>query len=200
MASVEETWSEFMHRCYLLGKYSIEVGILPKEDLEDYSPYLYLGIPGITLLQSLLRSKDVNLGFKVGQNKEIEEGSMPDQLKPLFRDMVRAKELYKNLKATDEEIDMMHQAALFAGESEYNLDINDVERRKTVNAVLAAINSVAIRISQQAFYLNGFNEVLEKLESLLAKHTHTWRKSPNFIDQIHAISRHILSPPEAKIA
>mmetsp|Transcript_25310 Transcript_25310/g.40597 ORF Transcript_25310/g.40597 Transcript_25310/m.40597 type:complete len:128 (-) Transcript_25310:93-476(-) len=46
------------------------------------------------------------------------------------------------------------------------LNVTNKERKAAINEVLALVNSVAIRVSQQDFYLKSFNDVLLRLGEL----------------------------------
>mmetsp|Transcript_21936 Transcript_21936/g.30732 ORF Transcript_21936/g.30732 Transcript_21936/m.30732 type:complete len:368 (-) Transcript_21936:134-1237(-) len=164
-ASMEEAWGEFLERAYHLGKYAIEIGLLPQEDLEEFSPYLYLGIPSLTLVQTLLRSQGI-AGFVVGDSKCMEEAGVSKEMKPLFADLLKARDKLTKLKLSALELDLTHRAALFAGENDFELNVPNKERKAAINEVLALVNSVAIRVSQQSFYLKSFNNVLLRLGEL----------------------------------
>mmetsp|Transcript_26471 Transcript_26471/g.44354 ORF Transcript_26471/g.44354 Transcript_26471/m.44354 type:complete len:94 (+) Transcript_26471:155-436(+) len=75
----------------------MEIGLLPQEDLEEFSPYLYLGIPSLTLVQTLLRSQGV-AGFVVGDSKCMEEAGVSKEMKPLFADLLKARDKLTKLK------------------------------------------------------------------------------------------------------
>jgi len=164
-ASMAEAWGAFLERAYYLGKYAMEIGLLPQEDLEEFSPYLYLGIPSLTLVQTLLRSQGV-AGFVVGDSKCMEEAGVSKEMKPLFADLLKARDKLAKLKLSALELDLTHRAALLAGENDFELNVTNKERKAAINEVLALVNSVAIRVSQQDFYLKSFNDVLLRLGEL----------------------------------
>jgi len=186
-ATWEQAWEAFLERAFHLCKYAMEIGILPQEDFEDYAPYLYLGVPSLTLLQNVLRSQGV-AGFVVGDKKVIDEKKIPKDLRPLFTDLMQVKKNLKELKPTAEELIEMHKGALYAGEREFKLGVKDEKRKKLINKILAGLSSVSIRVSQQKFYLKRFNNVIMKLSEV--EISTRKEEKPSWMGTIPGISSH----------
>lgn len=168
LATVEDSWKSLMDRSFDLGKYAMEIGVLPQSDLEEFSPYLYLGLPALTILQAVIRSQGKG-GIVLKSGQVLVADYIPKEAKDLramFADLEQTRKDFERLQCSPEELDQLHRAALFAGESEgFNVKASP-ERVRDINKVVAGLTSIAIRLSQMKFFLNTFNNVITRLSDI----------------------------------
>jgi len=63
-ANMDDIWTSFFNRAYEVGFQAVQSGLLTNDEILDQEPFLYLGLPGATVLDAIIRSLPHEQGIR----------------------------------------------------------------------------------------------------------------------------------------
>jgi hypothetical protein len=98
-----EVWGVFFQRIYQAGLWArYTANFIPHEDLEGQEPYLFIGLPALTLYFAIMRSIDDPDGIVFFDGRRMITETCPDNFKMLFNMLVSSKLSLRSLMPLSE--------------------------------------------------------------------------------------------------
>lgn len=159
---INEVWTSFFLQCEECGKAALASGLISFEDVAAQEPYLFLGLPGLCILECVLRSlppKASPNALVLADGREISPDSVPvgDGAPELFAALLHAKHAVVEAKLDGDRVNRLRIAVLRAEGDEGG----EVE----VSRLASVFQQIATDISQLPFYRMQFLSVLEELSA-----------------------------------
>ena len=159
--SEEQYWISFMQSMSEIGVHCLKHNLLLKDDFIEQEPFLYIGLPGITIFDMLHRScfmKSYPIVFPNGITLDRLhcpiDGPIPFKLMEIF------KARFAQIKLTAKEIALIKIKLLYSsGEREFPEGLQsriEWDRLTTLNAFIADIISASIDLTQHAHFKENF--------------------------------------------
>lgn len=158
---MERVWTSFFNRCYEMGDHVLHIGMLSRDEVEEEAPFLYLGLPGITLLECVLRSLKVE-GMQLAVGDVVTTANCPPEYLGLLQAGEKLKSMWLERPLSKSEKYTLQCVTLFAGSKDLP-PIENAELQTQINRMAAILQSLSIQISQLPFYKKQFNSILSLL-------------------------------------
>lgn len=160
---MERAWSSFFNRCYEMGDHVLYIGMLSLEEVEEEAPFLYLGLPGITLLECVIRSLNVE-GMQLAVGDIVTAKNCPSEYMDLLLAGEKLKSMWRERPLSKAEKYTLQCVTLFAGSKDVP-SVEDANLQTHINRMSAILQSLSIQISQLPFYKKQFNSILSLLST-----------------------------------
>merc|ERR1711924_165604 len=114
---IGDVWHMFFTQARACGVKAVEQGVISVADVEEQEPYLFLGLPGLTLLELALRSLDAETDTlvlacgAVLSRRSLPEGAGSTEL---FVALIHATHELREVAFSDEDVSHLRQAVLRA--------------------------------------------------------------------------------------
>lgn len=165
--SMGDLWGSFFASSLVAGEQAVSSGVLPADDVECREGHVYLGLPGLTLLEAVLRSLVVDQpGIVLARRVLVRTEMCPKEVLPMFQELVEVRDELKRLGVakTSDDADFLRQTVLFAGaDREITSELAE-ERRMELRRQAARVQGVATAVTQLSFYKQNFEQVLMDLD------------------------------------
>lgn len=138
----------------LMAEQTLILGIIPKEDLQSQEPYIYTALSSHTILEAMVRSRDLKNGVWLIENRVVTLENCPDKYKELAKLLLILKDRINVLSA--EQVKMIKYSSV------EDIEIpDDLLKLKTpeLMSIATTINSAATTISQ----FKTFQEIIDKV-------------------------------------
>jgi hypothetical protein len=163
-ADSKKAWRMFFAQAELCGLKAVAQGVTSVADFEEQAPYLFLGLPGLTLLEMALQSVDApkgTLALASGATINIKELSKSGDNKELFQGLLCAAKELKVADFNNDDLDRLRRAVLLVeGDEPCGAD---ADRSAQINQAASIFQTMATDISQLQFFRAHFLEVLAKV-------------------------------------
>ena len=165
---VKLIWDSFFDRAYEISNQCLQLNVLTMDDFVSEEPFLYLGLPSLTLIEAAHRSIDTPGRIVLSTGMQLTQDNCPPKYKLLYLCMETSRDRLKTLELNDCEIAVMKLRLLFAGDESKEVPIElmgsiETTRLSAINAVVAEVTSVAIHLTQEAIFKKHFREVFEEI-------------------------------------
>ena len=171
---MDAIWVSFFNATFEVGEGAMAKGLITTDDCLECEPFLFIGLPASTVLEAVLRSTLLSrpaIQLAVG-GAMIDETNCPPQHRAMFLHMLEIRKTVQEQKLTVPEIEALRHITIF-GDAErpaHPLLARDTTKAKELSVrlhrVVGRLNTMAIYISQQAFYKEQFQNILQLLGSL----------------------------------
>jgi len=156
----------FFAQTCVCGVKSIEEEIISKDDIEAQEPYIFLGLPGLTLLELAIRSLNAEDGSMVLASGQIlTRQCLPDGAgnAELFQAIVHATRALRKAALSEVQLTRLRHAVVRCEGTE--CDSEDPQ----INRFAGMFQEMATDISQLDFFHKHFQEVLDGICEKLKK-------------------------------
>lgn len=159
---ISEVWMLFFIQCEECGSGALAKGLISDDDVASQEPYLFLGLPGLCMLECILRSSGPNISptaLLLTDGREILASDVPteDGAPELFAAMLYAKRVISEANLDQGRLKRLKRAVLRAEGDE----AGDAELAR----IASIFQRIATDISQLSFFRRNFLNVLEALSS-----------------------------------
>ena len=170
-AEVIETgviWDSFFDRAYELANQCLQLNVLIMDDFVCEEPFLYMGLPSLIVIEVVHRSLDCTDGFILSTGMKLTQDNCPEKHRLLYACMQASKARLEQLQLNTYELAVMKLRLLFAGDESKEVPFELREsiteaRLSAINAVVAEITSVAIRLTQEEVFKKKFRAIFETI-------------------------------------
>jgi hypothetical protein len=146
-----------------MGDHALYIGMLSMDEVEEEAPFLYLGLPGITLLECVLRSLSVD-GMQLAVGDVVTAANCPPEHMGLLQAGQKLKEMWLERPLSKTEKYTLQCVTLFAGSKDLP-PLEDEKLQTHINRMSSILQSLSIQISQLPFYKKQFNSILSLLST-----------------------------------
>ena len=166
---LDAVWKSFFNQAYSVAEECVRKNLLTRDDLKSGAPFLYLGIPALTVLLAIERSARTAGIVLAADGVVVTADNCPEPHRAFLDQMLKAKTLFVDAHLAKDEFAEAKKRALFKEDEDKAAllfkALPDKGRDEIVDRVVAATIGVAVLISQLAFYKEQFNTVIELLEA-----------------------------------
>ncbi|XP_062511118.1 uncharacterized protein LOC134187022 isoform X2 [Corticium candelabrum] len=162
---VELIWDSLLNRAFFIGKQYLSSGHLTKDDFLSCEPFLYLGLPAVTLFEAAARSVGYR-GIVIATGLEIDESTCPHEHKAVYTAIATIRDFVQALSLRQSEFGIVQRTLLFNSDPTkeiHDRDTLDEERKKEINRLVSQVNSIASGVTQMAFFKEHFNGIIQRL-------------------------------------
>jgi hypothetical protein len=137
------------------------------EEIEDFEPFLFIGLPAVTLFHLIMRSMRVE-GLLLESGIQVVESNCPSNFLAMYGLLMETKVQLKNLgeeSLSDHESLWVQKFLLYAGcdTASRNTNIDTtlvVSRQDQLRRSFSFLNAVATQVTQQKHYKSNFSDIL----------------------------------------
>ncbi|XP_065838384.1 uncharacterized protein [Oscarella lobularis] len=162
---VELVWDSLMNRAYYFGQHYKSRGLLTKEEFDECEPFLFVGLPALTLFEAALRSVG-HKGLVLAAGIEVDEKSYPPEHSKIYECLALLRDELEILKLTDLELEVTRQILLFSSAPDKEVQRKDEvseSRLVLINRLVAKANSVSSSLTQMPFFKEHFKGIMYRL-------------------------------------
>ena len=161
-------WDSFFDRAYELANQCLQLNVLIMDDFVCEEPFLYMGLPSLIVIEVVHRSLDCTDGFILSTGMKLTAENCPENHRLLYACMQASKARLEQLQLNTYELAVMKLRLLFAGDEAKEVPFELREgiseaRLSAINAVVAEITSVAIRLTQEEVFKKKFRAIFETI-------------------------------------
>lgn len=164
---IGDVWRMFFAQTCVFGVKSIEQEIISKDDVEAQEPYIFLGLPGLTLLELAIRSLNAEDGSMVLASGQIlTRQCLPDGAgnAELFQAIVHATRALRKASLSEVQLTRLRHAVVRCEGTKCDSQdpqINRDSQDPQINRLAGMFQEMATDISQLDFFHKHFQEVLD---------------------------------------
>eukprot|EP00930_Biecheleria_cincta_P034006 TRINITY_DN23539_c0_g1_i1.p1 TRINITY_DN23539_c0_g1~~TRINITY_DN23539_c0_g1_i1.p1 ORF type:complete len:257 (+),score=26.35 TRINITY_DN23539_c0_g1_i1:123-893(+) len=160
MFELSDIWQTFFQQCVVCGLSALQKDLLAKEDVIAQEPYLFIGLPGLCLLECVLRSISLRApsdSVLFADGRLLRRETIPNEegAPQLFSALLALRERMSQASLTDERCDRLRHLVVHA-EGDANGDA-------ALTQLGSLLQGLSTDISQLPFFRAHFLEVLDKL-------------------------------------
>ena len=162
---MDKVWVSFFNMCFEMSEHALLKGWITSDEIKDHEPYLYWGLTGATVLETVFRSENIR-GLQLATGYILTPETCPIEHVELFQALVSLRAMVKKLQLDGVLRDELRQMVIYGNadvperkQSNVLTDSQTVEFKR----VAAKIQSVSIRISQLWFFKDQFQNIFELL-------------------------------------
>jgi len=149
-------------QCQECGSAALAKGLISEDDVASQEPYLFLGLPGLCILECVLRSSHPSMSptaLLLSDGREVKANDLPEEdgVPELFAAMLYAKRVISEANLDHCRQTRLRCAVLRAEGDE----AGDVELAR----IASVFQRIATDISQLPFFRRNFLNVLEAMSS-----------------------------------
>jgi len=180
---LSQIWISFFNQSFHTGEEAI-IGtdkILAKENCVDNDPFLYIGLPALTILDALHRSLSLadSEAIALAIGNVITDRNCPREHRPMFASLLKAKRLLYEAKLSAPEMARLRKMTAQQDTYMYTTAADDdvssktintaaeYETTKRLNTIKAVVSGIAIMVSQLSFYHEQYNSVIARLAEVV---------------------------------
>ncbi|EKX48858.1 hypothetical protein GUITHDRAFT_105482 [Guillardia theta CCMP2712] len=155
-------WEEFFGVMMTCVDLSLCEGWLIPEDVNE--PFFQLGMPASAVAEIALRSPSSSC-TEIGSATITPEDLMMEEfedIRDLIEEVQKVKREIARVRPNEEEQEFIRRSAICAGGKEVPSAISS-DRRRELNAVLACVQRVAIKLTQKSFYKEQAEAIMEQI-------------------------------------
>lgn len=159
-------WRNFMNISVRCGRSAVTSGTLSVEDVEDQEPFLFLGLPALTVFEALMRSLQAPANCIVlSSGHQVTPANVPEESggRSMLEAMILTKAQIIKTVLSSSEVDALRRKILESDTADSSVDWGSQERRAELMAIVASVHSIATGITQQPFYQDNFALALEQI-------------------------------------
>ena len=162
-----EMWGVFFEQVYYTGLFAHQHQLITVDDLEACEPFLFIGLPSLTLLNLIVRSVQDPTGLVFIDLRRIEKHTCPANFLQMFDMLIETKRGLQALMPLQEpEMQWIQKVLLFAGaDRPITADTVDPHRQDEMRRVFSFLAGVASQLTQQAAYKENFMAALTRVET-----------------------------------
>ena len=161
---MEDLWGSFFRQSELVCLGALQSGSLSLEDVQGLEPFMFIGLPALTLFEAILRSRAVS-GLQLACGVAVTEANVPDEVAELYRAVAECKAAVVEMELTTEDEAFMRYATMFAeadAEDAVEPAMPDDDRKVLLRRrCVGPIGSIATQVTQLSFYKTNYLSVLE---------------------------------------
>eukprot|EP00658_Telonema_sp_P-2_P030351 TRINITY_DN22932_c0_g1_i2.p1 TRINITY_DN22932_c0_g1~~TRINITY_DN22932_c0_g1_i2.p1 ORF type:complete len:280 (-),score=59.51 TRINITY_DN22932_c0_g1_i2:251-1090(-) len=161
--SMDDLWGSFFSQSELVCLEALRDGLLSPDAVHELDPFLFIGLPGLTLLEAVLRSRG-NVGLEMSTGLVVTASNVPAEVAGLYRALDTCKLAMEPFDLTQHDCEFLRYAVLFAETDGLGVEPTrpDDERKVALRSqIVATVRSVATQVTQLSFYKANFLDVLE---------------------------------------
>jgi len=113
----DDIWGSFFRQSEMVLVEALRGGLVGLDDVDDIEPSLLLGLPGLTLLETCLRSRRLP-GLQLSCGIEVNDRTIPDDMAELYHALVHIKANLEELNLTESEEHYLRHRVLSVGKEE----------------------------------------------------------------------------------
>lgn len=166
---IGDAWRMFFDQAYACGQAAVAEGTIAVADIEEAEPYLFIGLPGLTLLELVVRSIPAQEGTLVlASGAVLSRDRLPEGQgsAELFAAVTHAVQELKAAAFNEADLIRLRRAVLRAeGDVISSHSSHDTTSSRNINTAASLFQNMAIDISQLPFFRAHFLEVLERISS-----------------------------------
>jgi len=155
-------WEEFFGLMLTCVDLSLCEGWLVPEDVNE--PFFQLGMPAAAVAEISLRSQGSSC-TEIGSATVTPEDLMLEEfeeIRDLLEQVQKVKDEIVKVRPNREEEEFIRRSAICAGGKEVPANLT-ASRRSELNAVLACVQRVAIKLTQKSFYKEQSEVIMEQM-------------------------------------
>ena len=156
--SMERVWASFFSSAFQVGEEALRRGDLRASDVQDQEPWLYMGLTAATAFNTVLASPP-NGPMKIAfGNQEISHSNIPPEGAALLDAFLQLRDAVTNARLSAEDISQIRRKALWSDRSDRSVEVAPHLAR-----IVAGLNGIASRASQEPMFKRNFQQTLELL-------------------------------------
>ncbi|KAJ1486192.1 hypothetical protein T484DRAFT_1943949 [Baffinella frigidus] len=164
---VGDVWEAFFSHMFTSVDTALIEGWITKEDIAE--PFLMLGMPAAAAMELVLLSAPKGSGVTLTSRLHLTPEDMVApafvDARPLFQEVAEAAQALKAAGLpTDGEKVFLRRSAMCASAKEVPHSIPDA-RRRVLNLILARVQGIAIKVTQQKFYKDQSEAIIQEMAS-----------------------------------